>query len=437
LADQPVFGVTPDGFVMKGIDRIVADQQARARLMFGDDVDLTSGSALRKVMDAVAWQAQELWRGLEESYYANFVTTAQGSSLDLLGTDLGLDRRLLLAAGQVVLSLANGAPGRTYVLPEGTVIETVAAPQVRFSLTAVVVLTTDNPSATTGAQAMDRGPAGNLPAQQALQLNSDYAALNLNLGAAVVTPTNPAPFIGGDQPEADADYRSRLLGLPRTMWTLDSLLTRVLNVAGVRDAAAFDPLGGVDVSKSTFNLFVFGERTFSQQRLLASPYYFDVIVATDPGRPWNTTGSIPGVFDNVLDAVRQARPVSIFPNIIQADTVEVGLRAMLLVGPGQDQDAIRGQIMATLHTSINGLTIGRSVRYSDVLVLARSIPGVVDVQNLHLRRCPPLFAGVNFSEARFGQQLEVGVGENLTLAAREIPHFTIDSQLIDVQVTTA
>ena len=67
--------------------------------MFGDDVDLTSGSALRKVLDAVAWDAHELWRGLEAQYYANFVTTAQGPSLDLLGTDLGLARRNLTARG--------------------------------------------------------------------------------------------------------------------------------------------------------------------------------------------------------------------------------------------------------------------------------------------------------------------------------------------------
>ena len=90
MADQSQFGVTADGFVLKGIDRIVADQQTRAKAMFGDDVDLTSGSALRKVLDAVAWDAQELWRGLEAQYYANFVTTATGPSLDLLGTDLGM-----------------------------------------------------------------------------------------------------------------------------------------------------------------------------------------------------------------------------------------------------------------------------------------------------------------------------------------------------------
>jgi hypothetical protein len=59
---------------------------------------------------------------------------------------------------------------------------------------------------------------------------------------------------------------------------------------------------------------------------------------------------------------------------------------------------------------------------------------VVDVQNLHLRRCPPVFAGVNFAGALFGEMVELAVGENVALGPHEIAYFTIDSQLIDIQV---
>jgi uncharacterized phage protein gp47/JayE len=435
LADEPRFGVTQDGFVLKGIDRIVADQQARARAMFGEDVDLSSGSALRKVMDAVAWEAHDLWRGLEAQYYSTFVTTAQGPSLDLLGTDLGRDRRNLQAAGGVLLTLVNGAPARRYVLPEGTVIETVAAPHARFRLTTVVTLASDQPAATAPVLAMHRGPAANLAPNQAMQVNPAYSQLNLNLGQAQVTATNPLAMAGGEQLEGDADYRSRLLALPRSIWTLDSLLAQVVEVDGVRDATAFDPLGGVDVSQSYFNLFLFGERSFSRDRPLATPYYFDVVVGTQPGWPWTTTGGIPGVFDGVLSTVHSLRPVSIFPNIVRADTVEIGLRATLVIQAGRDADAVRAEIVSAIHGSVNTLTIGRGVLHSDVLLLARTAPGVIDVQNLHLRRCPPVFASVNFAGGLFGESVEMAVGENVALGPHEIAHFTIDSQLIDVQVT--
>ena len=432
MADQDEFGVTADGFVLKGIDRIIADQQSRAQAMFGADVDLTSGSALRKVLDAVAWDAHELWRGLETQYYANFVTTATGPSLDLLGTDLGIARRNRQAAGQVVLTLTDGEPSRAYALPQGTVIETVTSPALSFRTSAPVTLSQGQPAATVTVQATGRGPAGNLPANQQLRISPGWAALYLNLGTATVTPANPQAFAGGELAEADAGYRVRLLGVPRTVWTADSLLAQVLDTDGVRDAAIFDPLGGVDVSQSYFNTFLFGQRAFSLQRQLGSPYYFDIVVATEPGWPWTTSGgTVPGVFDTLLETVRQWRPVSIFPNITQADEVDIGIRATLVIQSGHDQDAIQGQILAALHDAVDKLPLGRGVLYSDAMLLARTVPGVLDVQNLHLRRNPPLFGGINFSGAVFGQSVELGIGENVGLAPDEVAQFSVDSDLID------
>lgn len=435
MAERARFGVTPDGFVLKGIDRIVADQQARARTMFGDDVDVTSGSAIRKAMDAVAWNAHELWRGMEKQFYSNFVITSTGPSLDLLGTDLGLLRANLRATGQVTLTLTNGAPARHYVLPEGTAVQTVALPHVSFRTDGPVTLTALQPVAAVGVKAVVRGPAGNLVANTALQLDPAWATLRLNLGAATVTPANPGTFTGGDLFESDADYRSRLLGIPRSIWTPDAVLAAVLAIDGVRDVALFDPLGGVDVSQSYFNMFLFGQRAFSMQRQVGSPYYFDIVIAVEPAWPWTTGGgNIPGVYDTTLDVVRQWRPVSIFPNIVEANQVDVGIRATLVVQSGHDQDAVKAKIVDSLHSSVNALRLGHGVFYSDVMVMARAIPGVVDVRELHLRRCPPGFAGIDFSGARFGQSVELAQGENLQLGPDEVAVFTLDSRLSDVRV---
>lgn len=435
MADQQ-FGVTQDGFVIKTIDRIVADQQARARTMFGENVDLSSGSALRKVIDAIAWEAQDLWRNLEAQYYANFVTTATGASLDLLGTDLGISRRNLQATGNVTLTLSNNAPGRSYVLPEGTAIRTLAGVQLLFRTTDPVTMGAQT-VATVGVQAVERGPASNLASNQSLELDPASATRHLNLGAAIITASNNEAISGGEQLEADADYRARLVGVPRALWTQDALLAAILDLDGVRDATIFDPLGGVDVSQSYFNMFRFGQRAFALEHQVGSPYYFDVVVAVGPGWPWTTAaGSIAGVYDRVLDLVTQWRPVSIFPNIVEANEVDVGLRATLVVQSGHDLDAVKGQIIGDLHKSIYTLQLGRQVQYSDVMRLARSASGVVDVQNLHLRRCPPAFGGINFTGGIFDQSVELAVGENLTLDPDEIALFTLDSRLSDIQVVS-
>ncbi|MGA5823992.1 baseplate J/gp47 family protein [Kitasatospora sp. NPDC094028] len=429
------YGVTADGFVVKGIDRITADQQARARAMFGSDVDLGSGSALRKVLDAAAVHVHELWLGLEDQYYANFATTAQGDALDLLGTDLGLVRRFLPATGEVALTLGGADPDRRFVLPEGTVLQTADLPRVSLRTTAGAALTAGAPALTVGVQAVERGTGGNLAAGRALQLEPHWAALHLDLGPATVTVATPTAITGGDRVEPDDVFRARLLGVPRTLWTQDAVLAQLLDLPGVRDAAVFDPLGGIDASRAVFHTYRFGQRAFSAGPRTGSPYFFDVVVAVEPGWAWHPDGTgLPPVYDAVLETVRQWRPVSVFPNIRPANQVDVGIRATLVIEPGHDPDAVRGDILAAVHAGVDRLRLGRGVLHSDLVLTARSVVGVVDVQNLRLRRSAPGFGEIGFAGGVFGDAEELSVGENLTLAADQIARFDLDSPLIDLKV---
>jgi hypothetical protein len=141
-----------------------------------------------------------------------------------------------------------------------------------------------------------------------------------------------------------------------------------------------------------------------------------------------------GVREAVLEAVRDQRPVSVFPNIVPANTVDVGVRARLVTEGGADQDAVRGQFLDALRASVANLRLGRGVLHSDVLVLARGVPGVVDVQRLHIRRGPPLLGAVNYAGARFGETAELANGENLALAPDEIARFGHESPLNDIEV---
>ncbi|MEU0740853.1 baseplate J/gp47 family protein [Streptomyces sp. NPDC006134] len=437
MNDHDPYGVTADGFVVKGIDRIVADQQTRARAMFGDDVDLTSGSPLRKILDAAAVHVHELWKSAEDQFYANFTTTAQGAALDLLGTDLGVPRRRLQAAGEVELTLTGVRPDQPRVLPPGTVVEREEPPRKSLRILAPVTLRAGEQPVRAGVRAVQRGPDGDLPPAQKLRIEPTWARTHLNLGPAAVSVTNPEAITGGELLEPDDVYRARLLGVPRTLWTQDALLARILDIPGVRDAAVFDPLGGVDAAGNRFNTFRFGERAFSGRRQTGSPYYFDVVVAVEPGWPWfREEGDIPAVHDAVTETVRQWRPVSIFPHVKPANEVDVGIRATLVIDAGHNPDAIRGQLIAALHAGVDRLRLGRAVLHSDVVLTARSTPGVVDVQNLRLRRQAPAFGGITHGGPLFGSAQELSVGENLRLAADEVARFALDSPLIDIQVSS-
>jgi uncharacterized phage protein gp47/JayE len=433
------YGVTDRGFVLKGLDAILADGLARARQMFGPTVDLTSTSPLRKIIEGSASETFELWKALEDQFYAGFLTTADGPSLDLLGDDLGVPRRELFDTGSVRFTLAAPAPGRTYVIPEGTVVVTPplgAPPAARaFATTAALRLDQATPAAEVGARALERGHPADVPPGQAIDVDPAYRQVYFsNLAGAVLTVAVTAPFRGGERPESDAVYRARLLGLPRNVFTLDSVARAALDVDGVTDVLATDRLGGVDVSQSVFNLFEFDRRVFSSDRRLGEPYFFDVVVAHEVAWPFRTTGAARGIFERVTEEIDRVRPVGIHPNVIQADHVEVGFSARVTVEPGFDQQSILASIKTRIATNVASLKLGRAVLFSQVMRAFVEEPGVVDVQELRLRRCPPHFGRISFGAVPFQSEVvEAAVGENLQMGPREIAIFRFDSGLIDVR----
>src|SRR5262245_1507656 len=417
------------------LQQILDDKAARARDMFGDDVDLRSTSTLRKLLDIASAEDQELWKRMEQLYYSNFISTASGDALDLLGDDLGIKRRFLLATGQVKLTLSGEASGRIYNFPIGTLVET-DTPQ-RYRTLALVSLSSQRKEAVVAIEATGRGLAGNVAANAINKLNATFAQRNLNLGGAQVGVQNEAATTGGDIPEDDTSYRALLLGHPRTIWTLEAVRSAVKSVDGVRDCRLFDPLGGVDVSLSKFNFFLFSGRRFGTQRLLGTPYFFDILVAIYPGFLWETEGQVTGVRDAVEQAIREVRPISIFPNLRLANNVRVGIRANVLIKSGHDRNAVAASIKESLERRVNTLGLGNTVLYSEVICDCKNVAGVIDVQQLHLRRCPPLLAAITFgrSEHFQSQVIEMAVGENLPLLPDEIAVFEIDSRLIDLEVS--
>lgn len=430
------FGVTPSGFVLKPLDAILSDSFDRARSMF-PDVDLTSTSVLRKILETAAAEDGELWKRLEDLYYGNFVATAIGDTLDLLGGDIGLARAQLPSTGTVLITLTNPAGDREYVLPEGAVVVT-ADPVRAFGTVAPVTLDRENTTATVGVVAFEPGPAGNVAIGAITGIDPTYRSIFLaDIGSAGFTVTNPAPTTGGTGTEPDASYRNRLLGLARNLWTVEAVAQAALGVSGVVDVVLSDPLGGVDVSQSYFDLFNFDQRAFSSERRAGEPYFFTVVVAHDFRVPWHTIGPVPGVFERVTTAVDAVRPIGIHANIVEADHIEVGVRATLVIAPGSDAVALLSAVRQRLASDIGGLRLGGDVLYSQVVRAFVEQPGVLDVQGLHLRRAPAAFGRITFGDVPFQQVLaEAAVGENLVMGPTELATFVPGNDSLDVTVVT-
>jgi len=430
------FGVTPGGFVLKPLDAILEESFDRARSAF-PGVDLTSTSPLRKILETAAAEDGELWKRLEDLYYGNFVSTAVGGTLDLLGEDTGVERARLASTGKIEVSLRNPAPDRQYVLPEGAIVVT-ADPVRTFGTVAPVVLDDHNATGVVGVVAFEPGPDSDVDTGEIEGIDPTYRSIFLaDIGSADFAVTNRAPTTGGTGTEPDETYRDRLLGFARNMWTVDAVAQAALGVGGVVDVVLSDPLGGVDVSQSYFDLFNFDQRAFSSERRAGEPYFFTVVVAHDFRVPWHTIGQVPGIFERVTAAVDAVRPIGIHANVVEADHIEVGVRATLVVAPGSDGAALLSSVRQRLAADIGALRLGGDVRYAQVVRAFVEQPGVLDVQGLHLRRSPAAFGRITFGDVPFQQVLaEAAVGENLAMGPTELATFVPGGDALDVTVVT-
>lgn len=431
------YGVTDGGFVPKPFDVILGDAMDRARAVFGPDADLSATGVLGKILQITADEDALLWSRLEDLYYSSFVSTATGADLDLLGEDLGIPRPLARAQGVVRLTVDRPLPDRSYTLPRGTVLLTGSAPILAFHTNDVVRLGSDRPVVEAPAVADLPGPSGNVAAAAITTVDPLYAVKVAGVTPpASVAVTNEAPFAGGDSTVDDTAYRGLLLGTPRTLWTREAVKAAVLRVRGVLDVLLADPLGGVDVTQSHFGLFAFDQRLFLGERRVGEPYFFDVVVAHDAALPWRTDGVVRGVRERVADEVERLRPVGVHPRIVPADHIEIGVRARVTTEAGQDPQALRAALTQRLAADIGRHRLGEAVLFSQVVRAFTEQPGVLDVQDLRLRRDPPAFGRLTLGAVPFQSQVvEAAVGENLELGRTEIAVFRVDGELLDMEVT--
>jgi hypothetical protein len=456
--DSPSYGVTPGGFIIKPFGRLLTEKLALARGLFGDDIDLTSGSVLRKLLEVSALEDQRTWAALGAIYANSFVATATGDALSRLGQELGLPRPHLEASGKVTLRLiGNLPPGVTAIdVPRGARMLT---PGGHHGFT-------DDPAHLTATQkeaevsviAFYPGPEHNLDPTQAAPDGSfpqkldrwhpfDPVVMDLLAAEAAGTPLvqidHKRPLSGGELLWPDARYRALVLNAPRSLWTVDAIRTAVSLVPGVRQVQVRDAWGGLDIRQSIFGNFNFIERVFSSDRDLATPYYFTVLVAPTPGAFWE---GVDGLRAAVESAIEDLRPLSIFPRVESADLVGVGVKANLLVrglplpvgaqatvNASPEAVALKRRLLQRVRQYVDNLSFGEPVRVSEVIWALMSEPGIADARDVALLRYPPTWESVNFATQvapPIAQELACGL--NVELGANQIAALVEDPAYLTI-----
>jgi hypothetical protein len=448
------FGVTRHGFVPKPFPRLLAEKLATARALFGDDLDLTSGSVVRKLFEVVALEEARTWAVLADTYDAGYAVSARGHALTALGTELGLPRPHLEATGTIALSLVPPLPaGLTeLVIPRGARLTTAGNHHVATDER--VRLSEAEPArANVPVVAFYPGPEHNLdPARPDHLIDrwfrgdpmlADLLAAEAAAGRPLVTIGHTAPLAGGERRWPDERYRDLLLRAPRSVWTVEAVEVAVSLVPGVRRVLVRDAWGGLDLNQSIFGNTTFVERVFGSERDLGSPYYFTVLVAPTPGAVWDGPD---GLRAAVESAVEDLRPVGIFPQVVRAEEVGVGVGGDLVVrglplptgsraavNASPEAAALKARLLGRVNRAVEALGFGEPVRAAQVVWAMMSEPGVVDVRNPVLLRYPPGFDDVDLTAPQDAPPPAVrACGGNLELAVNQIPVFVADDARLRV-----
>jgi hypothetical protein len=406
------YGLGQGGFTPKPFARLLAEKLALARALLGEDVDLGSGSAVRKLLEVTALEDARTWSALASMYDDMFASSATGAALSRLGEELGLARPYRNATGSVKLTLAGPVPGDASIdLLRGSRL--LSAGGHHAALDEPVTLSSSTPSRDVAVSAFYPGPDHNLDPSQASQkldrFNQEDPKLATLFGLLAEAQANGQPFqvkidhkaplTGGELQWADARYRELLLIAPRSIWTADALQVAVQLVPGVRRAQVRDLWGGLDIDHSIFGDFDFIERLFGSERDIASPYYVTILVAPTASAIW---AGPDGLRASVESAIEDLRPIGIFPNVQQAQQVSVGLQCELVISglplptgstttlnASDSAQALKRRLYERVRRYIDGLGFGEPVRAAEVTWALMSEPGVEDVQDLNLLSYPP------------------------------------------------
>lgn len=453
------FGVTNDGFMPKPFARLLAEKLSLARALFGNDLDLTSGSVIRKLLEVSALEDARTWAALASMYDNSFVVSAAGEALSRLGDELGLARPHLEARGKVTLRLQGPLPSgyASLTILRGARMLTAGGHHVATDET--IVLSPTAPEREVAVVAFYPGPSHNLdpgaagpdgtfpqkidrwnPLDDAL---GDLFAAEQAAGHGLIQFAHTQRLTGGEQQWPDARYRQLLLQAPRSVWTVDAVRVAASLVPGVRQVQVHDGWGGLDIYQSIFGNFNFIERVFGAERDLGNPYYFTVLVASTPAAIWEGPD---GLRAGVESAIENLRPVGIFPRVEQAEGVGIGVQAKLVVqgipmpagsrttvNQSQAAVSLKLRLMMRLRKYVEGLRFGEPVRSSEVIWALMNEPGIADAREVRLVRYPPRFEQVNFGTgAGVAVAQRYDCGQNADLQVNQIAVYVDDPSGLEI-----
>lgn len=220
------WGLTSAGFHVPSFQEILSAWQNGMISAIDPDLVMTTNSNAGVLSHIFARREKAMWEQMQLEYYSAFISTATGASLDYIGGNLGLKRKVDMPSFAQIKIVTQ----EEYLIQAGEQYETEDGYQ--FTLLKDVLTKKDEDGTWSGigwVQSEDTG--------QETNVSADSITIESNPDDEVISVTNPEEAGGGQDYEDDDTYRERLRmeNAARPGATAAGIRSALMNLPGVRE----------------------------------------------------------------------------------------------------------------------------------------------------------------------------------------------------------
>lgn len=314
----------------------------RMRKASPEGIDTRQGSITFDLLSPAAIELAQAYIQLDNVLKFGFASSEQPSEfLDLRAAEFGVTRRpSRKAVGEVVFTGDDDT-----IIPKGTSVSTDEEAAIVFMTTEEAVI--KQKTAKVKAEAAVGGIQGNV----------DAGRIKLIMGnlSGVISVTNPEEFTNGAETESDESLLGRYFDRvrrPATSGNIWHYRQWALEVAGVGDVKVFPTWKGGGTVKLS-------------------------ILSEDKRRPKDD------IILNVVNAVKEHRPVGADVTVSPAEEVSINVSARLTLAPSASLEEIKALFKSKLDDFLAGIAFKTTtVSYNRIFGLLLDIEQIADFQEL-------------------------------------------------------
>lgn len=351
-------GLTETGYTRKTYDEILEDKIAKAKELFGEDIETEENTPLGKYIRINAFDQAELEEIAEMIYYSAFPNTASGTSLDRLCPFVGITRNPA-SASQFTVEVTGTAGAE---VPIGFLVGTESG--ITFYNTMTVTLD-ENGTGEIDVECTETGEIGNVHYSEIVQIINPDADITSVKGKAIIT-------LGA---EAESDYALRKrFEMARegsgscNESAIRASLLRVSTVTSagvvVNDTDATDAMGRPPHS---FECYVSGGEN----------YHAEIAQMIYEKKPLGIK-----TYGNIAHTITDEAGNSHEIKFSHTAYIDIQVKVDIKTDATYEGETGRKEITDNITTYINGLGVGNPVILSSLYGRVHAVTGVKEVTNL-------------------------------------------------------